>query len=84
MTVEQLDRMTYRQVYSWLYCKYAKKDSGERTIQAWEQQQEQAEKEFAQKPLEQRKAEFWDMCRGFGCKEAEIAAQWEAYLNGET
>ena len=73
--------MTDREVYEYLYLRYAKDDSAEE-IAAWEKQQAAAEVAFEAKPLEQRKAEFWAMCREFDCPEDEIQGQWEAYLRG--
>lgn len=74
--------MTDRQVYEWLYRKYETPDNAAK-IQAHEARLAQTEAEHSQKSLEQRKAEYWEMCRDFGCKEPEIQAQWEAYLRGE-
>jgi hypothetical protein len=74
--------MTDREVYEWLYRHYEKPDKSEK-IEEWEKQQADFDAAYVQKPLEERKAEFWAMCREWGCKEDEIAAQWEAYLKGE-
>ncbi len=41
------------------------------------------ERRFAEMPLDQKRQQFWDMCRDGGCKEADIQAQWDAYLKGE-
>lgn len=73
--------MTDRDVYEHFYRRYADPDTVGK-IEAHEKQLAAVEEEFAQKPLDQRKAEFWDMCRDFGCKEADIQAQWDEYLKG--
>lgn len=74
--------MTDREVYEHLYRRYEKKDTTAE-IATWERQQAEREKAFEQKPLADRKAEFWAMCQDWNIPEADIAAQWEAYLRGE-
>ncbi len=70
--------MTDREAYAHLYCRYESK--AEKKIEAHEAKLKQAEAAELQKPLEQRKREFWDLCKSYNCAEADIQKQWEAYL----
>jgi hypothetical protein len=75
--------MTDREVYEWLYRRYDKPDKSAE-IEAWEVKRAEVEKAHAQRPIAERKAEFWAMCQEFGCPEADIQKQWDAYLKGES
>ncbi len=70
--------MTDREVYEIFYRRYEAKP--EKQIEDYDAKVKAAEAEFLQKPLDQRKAEFWDLCRSFSCSEADIQKQWDEYL----
>lgn len=75
--------MTDREVYEHLYRRYEKADTAQEIAQ-WERHRADADAAVEAMPLEDRKRAFWDLCRDFGCSEADTAAQWEAYLKGDT
>lgn len=71
--------MTDRDVYEHLQRRYDAPDMTAE-IEAAERRQAEAEAEYMQKPLDERKAEYFELCRDFGVPEAEIERKWKRYL----
>lgn len=79
--VPTLDAMTDREVSEWLLGRYEKPDAEEKVAE-WEEKVAVADAEHAAKPLAVRKAEYLELCRSFGCTDAEAEAEWVKYLEG--
>ncbi len=80
---EQAAALTDRQAIEWYIKRYppdedkqAAKEFDE-TVQA---EIARREREDEKKSLDQKKAEYWGMCRDAGCREKDIQAMWEQYL----
>jgi hypothetical protein len=65
-------------VYETFYLAY--EPDTEKRMEEYEAKRKQVEAEFTQKTLDQRRSEFWDLCKSFGCREADIQKQWDEYL----
>jgi len=75
----ELDAATDREVYETFYQAYEKDDTQDR-LAAMEQQQAAAEKAYMDKTLEERKSDYYAMCRNYNVPEKQIDASWKKYL----
>ena len=71
--------MTDREVFEHLYRAYADPDPADK-IKAIEEAQRQAESEYMKRTLDQRKTDYYEMCRRYGFKDVQIDAKWQKYL----
>lgn len=83
-THAQLEALTDREVYEHFYRHYEPADAAADAVAEIDRIQAEAQAAWQAKPLDQRKKEYWDLCRSQGCKDADIQKQWDAYLRGET
>jgi len=75
----ELYAMTDKEVYEVFYQAYEKPDVQDKLAQI-EQRQASYEKAYMEKPLEDRRRDYYAMCREYKIPEKEIDAKWDKYL----